>query len=235
MAPRRVPAFPVDAADDRRCELGDGGERDQPDRNQRVRFAREIEVDVAQHEHDDDRAAPDREEQGGEVGAFGQLELLPAQQDRHDEVVADHGGERDRLHDHHAGRGGEAADECEESERRLSLRDRQRQDERVGIHAAGRKVQQSAERDRHHEDVDRQEIQREEPDRFRDVALVHVLHDGHLKLPRQEHDREHRKKHERRPGRVVAARAAEHEQRVQVGDGARALEDVARSRRTSRR
>ena len=66
---------------------------------------------------------------------LGEPQPLPAQQHRHDEVVADHGRERDRLHDHHAGRGGEPADEREEREQRLLLRDRQRQHEGIGVHA----------------------------------------------------------------------------------------------------
>ena len=56
-------AFPEDAADDRGRELRDGRERDEADRDQRVRFAGEVEVEVAQHQDQDDRAAPDAEQQ----------------------------------------------------------------------------------------------------------------------------------------------------------------------------
>ena len=88
------------------------------------------------------------------------------------------------------------------------------------------KVQQAAERDRQHEDVDRQQVEREQPDRLVEVALVHVFHHRHLELARQEHDGGHRQEGERGPRRVVAAVAADREQRAQLGHLAGAAEDV---------
>ena len=45
IAPRRVAALPEHAAEDGRRELRNGGKRDQADRDQRVRFAREPEIE----------------------------------------------------------------------------------------------------------------------------------------------------------------------------------------------
>ena len=56
-APARVRALPVDAADDRRRELRHRGEGDQPDGHQRVGLAGEAEVEVAEQQDRDDRAA----------------------------------------------------------------------------------------------------------------------------------------------------------------------------------
>ena len=138
-----------------------------------------------------------------------QAEEPDPQGERHHEVVAHHGGERDRLHDHHPGRGRQAAQEHREREQRAPFGDRQREHERVGVHAAAREVQQPAERDRQHEQVDRQHVQGKQPARLGDVRLVDVLDDGHLELPRQAQDRERREHEQPRPARVAPGRPVE--------------------------
>ena len=107
------------------------------------------------------------------------------------------------------------------------LRHRQRQHEGVGVHGAAREMQQAAEGDRQHEHVDRQQVEREQPDRLVEVALVHVLDHRHLELARQEHDRDHRQERERSPARVVAGRAPERQQRIELRHLRGAVEDVA--------
>ena len=79
--------------------------------------------------------------------------------------------------------------------------------------AAG-KVQQSAERDRQHEQVDREHVQREQPARLGDVPLVDVLDDGDLELPRQAQDRERRQHEQPGPARVAPGRSVERREQV---------------------
>ena len=91
----------------------------------------------------------------------------------------------------------------------LPLGERQAEHEGVGVHRPRpAKRTQPAEGDRRDEEVDDEQVEREEPDRGLHVALVDVLHDRHLELARQEEDREHRDERrgdERRPGRPDAA------------------------------
>ena len=149
-----------------------------------------------------------------------------AQQGRHDEVVAHHGAERHRLDDDHAGRRGKSADEGKQRNRLLVLGHRQGQHERVGVHAPLREVEQAAERDRQHEDVDQQEIEREEPDRLFDVALVDVLDHEHLELSGQDENRQHGEHGERDPARVAGARI-DGEQPGQIARSGGVREQVA--------
>ncbi|MCZ7562889.1 MAG: hypothetical protein M5U08_02970 [Burkholderiales bacterium] len=91
-------------------------------------------------------------------------------------------------------------------------------------------MQPAAEGDRQHENVDREHVEREEPDRLVQVAFVHVLDHRHLELARQEHDREHRQDRQPHPASVAAGDALdrrEHRRQPRLGGGAR--EDVAES------
>ena len=88
------------------------------------------------------------------------------------------------------------------------------------------KLHQPAERDRQHEDIDRKQIERKQPDRLVEMALVDVFHHRDLELARQEHDGEHRQKGQRGPARVIAAFAAEHGQGIELRHGGRAAKDV---------
>ena len=115
---------------------------------------------------------------------------------------------RDRLHDDHAGRGGEPADEDQQRQRLLALGHRQRQNVRVGVDLPVAEPEQPADRDRQHEDVDDQQVEREQPACAQEVPLVDVLHNRDLPLPRQQHDREHRQHREPHPVAVVLGRRA---------------------------
>jgi len=70
---------------------------------------------------------------------------------------------------------------------------------KVGVGAAALEEDQAAERDRHHEDVDRQQVRGEGPGCAAHVRLGHVLDHHHLELPRQQDDREHGQQHEAEP------------------------------------
>jgi hypothetical protein len=63
-------------------------------------------------------------------------------------------------------------------------------------------VQQAAQRNGQHEQVDEQQVERKHPDRAAQVALVDVLHHHHLELARQEHHRQHGQQHQPEPLRA---------------------------------
>ena len=215
--------LPVDAAQHGGCELRHRRKRDQPDRDQRVGLARKPEVRVAEQHDSHDRAAADCEQPPGQVAALARVEQLEPQQQRHDQIVAHHRRQRDGFDDDHSRRRGQAAQEHRQREQLLVLEHRQRQDEHVGIDLAAGKVQQAAERDRQHEQVDRQQVEREHPARLSQVALVDVLDHGDLELARQEHDGEHRQHDQPCPARIAAAGPLgrrEHRGELGVGGGA---------------
>ena len=103
-------APPDQPAEERRRELRDGGERQQADRGE-LRVAGRAVVEVGEEQDDEDRDAPHRQQQRADVGALGDQPLAPLEHQRHDDVVRHHDRERDRLHDHHGGRGRQSADE----------------------------------------------------------------------------------------------------------------------------
>ena len=86
---------------------------------------------------------------------------------------------------------------------------RQRQHEHVAVDLAGREGQQAGDRDRHHEQVDQHEIDREHPARALDLALVVVLDHGDVELPRQQQDRDERQQRHRQQ-RVERRLAGQH-------------------------
>ena len=88
----------------------------------------------------------------------------------------------------------------------LLFRHRQREHEGVGVDAAAREQQQPGERDRQHEDVDEQQVEREQPHRLPEVALVDVLHHQHLELARQNDDGTHGEQRQRDPAGVALRR-----------------------------
>ncbi|EWS65014.1 hypothetical protein Y695_01741 [Hydrogenophaga sp. T4] len=167
-------AFPVQAAQHGGGELRHRGETDEADADQRVGLARQVEIQVAQQQDAQDGQAPDAQQQAGEVTAGARTEAPHAQQEGHDQVVADHSGNRDRFDDHHAGRGGEPADEGRQRQRPMALRQGQRKDEGFRIHAPRAKVQQATDGNGQHKQVDQQQVERKHPDRAAQVLLVDV-------------------------------------------------------------
>ena len=157
---------PQNAPDDRRRELRGRYERDEPDGDEGIGLADEPHIGIAEQHDDHDGAAPDRQQDAGQIATLRQMQAADSQQRRHDEVVAHHGAERHRLDNDHAGRGGKSADEGKQRDRLLTLGHRQGQHERVGVHASLREVEQAAEGDGQHEDIDEEKIEREQPDRL---------------------------------------------------------------------
>jgi len=98
-------------------ELRRGGERNEADGDQGVGLADEPEIEIPQQEDQQDAAAPHDQQQPAHVVLAQEPE---PQEDGHEQVVAEHGGERDRLDDDHARGRGQAADEHEQGQRLLA-------------------------------------------------------------------------------------------------------------------
>jgi hypothetical protein len=128
-----------------------------------------------------------------------------AQEHGHEQIVADHGGQGDGCHDHHAGGRGHAADEDQKGQGFLTHRHGQGQDERVGVHPPPPpgEVQAAAEGNREHEQVDGEQVERKEPDRLGQMVLVDVFDHHDLELARQKQHRKHRQHDVHRPAEVV--------------------------------
>ena len=226
-------AFPVDPEQDRRRELRGRAERHQARRGQRMGFADQLEVQVAEQQGGEDAAPTDRQQQTAQVRPLVQAQPAHPQQHRHDQVVAHHGAERDRLDDHHGGRRRQAAEIGKQGEQLPALRHGQGEHQGVAVDRAAGKAHEPAERDRQDEQVDHQQVQREQPDRLGQVILVDVFDHRHLELARQEQDREPGQAGERQPVGVGQAGALEGQEVAETGiAGARRCR---RSRRTCRR
>jgi hypothetical protein len=99
------------------------------------------------------------------------------------------------------GRGRQPADEDGDAEQRLVCLDRQRQHIHVAVDGAERKGHEPGQRDRNHEQVDRDQIERKQPAGTTDFGVAGILHHADVKLARQEHDRA---KRQQRHGEEIA-------------------------------
>ena len=201
-------APPDQAAEERRRELRDRGEGQQPDGGE-LRVTGQAVVQVGEEQDDEDCSAPDVQQHPASVAAAGEQRLAPLQHQRHDDVVRHHDGERDRLDDHHRGRGRQPADERRDGQQVVAGRQRQREHEHVAVELPGREGQHAGERDRHHEQVDQHQVERKQPGRPPDLGLAVVLHHGDVKLARQQHDGEQRQ-HRHRDQRAEQRLAGQH-------------------------
>ena len=83
------------------------------------------------------------------------------------------------------------------------MRHRQSQNEGIGIDPS-REMQQSAQRDRHHEQVDQEKIQREHPNCSANMAGIDVLHYGNLELARQQQRSKECQRSQRHPAAITS-------------------------------
>src|SRR6516225_2413767 len=172
-----------------RGELGNGGKGDEPDRHQAITLVNDPHVGEAEQNDEPYGAASDAEQNRTRIGA----QLTDPQQHRNHEVVADHSTERDGLDDHHASGGRESAEERQKRKPIVTGSERQRENERVRI-GVRRRAEQPGQRDRHYEQIDSNQISREQPKRAVKVAFVYILDDHDLELPRQANDGRHGQK-----------------------------------------
>ena len=183
--------FPIHAAEHGGSELRHGRETDQADADQGIGLARQIKIHIAEQHDAQNGRAPNAQQQRAEVAAGARTKALGAQQPRHDQVVADHGGDSDGLHNHHACGRRQAPDEGQQGQGGVALGQRQRQHKGLGVHVARAKDHQAPQRNGQDEQVDQKQIQREHPHRSLEVALIDVLHHHHLELTRQKNHRQH--------------------------------------------
>ena len=222
---------PDQADEEGRRELRDRGERQDADGGE-LAVAGEAVIHVGEQQDREDRQPPHLEQQRADVLAAGDQRLAPLQHPRHHDVVRHHDGERDRLDDHHGGRGRQPADEGQDGENARSGMQRQRQHEHVAVDLAAREGHQAGDGDRHDEQVDQHQIDREHPARALDLALVVVLDHRDVELPRQQKDRDERQQRagEQRVERRLAGQHRSGHRRVH-----RLAEQARPGRRTSRR
>ena len=101
-----IAAPPQDGAEQCRGELGDGGERHQPDGGQRISGADHPVEAIGQRQDTDHGGTPDQQQHPGGIIAPRGIAGAQLHQERNDDIVAKHGAERHRRDDDHPGPGG---------------------------------------------------------------------------------------------------------------------------------
>ena len=188
---------PEDPAEQCGQELRDARERDQADGGQRLAPAGDAVIEIPEQQDPHDRQPTRQQDDVAHIArdrgpAAGGLEP-----DRHDDVVRDHGRQRDRGDDHHGGGRREAAEEGQHRQPLLPRGERDGQHEEVGVGALGQQLE-PGHRDRHHEERHQHQVGREGPGGGAQVALVIVLDHEDLEHPRQAEER--RPREEDQPG-----------------------------------
>ena len=119
--------------------------------------------------------------------------------------LRDHDRQRHEIDDHHGGGGRQPADERQQRDGLGPRRQRQGEHEGVGIEGALGQAQQAGRGNRHHEQVDQHQVDREQPGGAADLLLRVVLDHGHMELPRQQHDAHEAEERHRDPAAAVEA------------------------------
>ena len=101
-------------------------------------------------------------------------------------MVRDHDGEGHRFDDHHRGGGRQPAEKGCEGDQVGAVAKRQRQHRHVAVDLAGTERGEAGEGERHHEDVDEDEVEREQPGDAAHVLDGAVLDDRHVELAGQQ-------------------------------------------------
>ncbi|MFK4583896.1 hypothetical protein ABIF83_007373 [Bradyrhizobium ottawaense] len=195
-------APPQQPAEEARRKLRDGGKGEQADRHE-LGIAERAIVEIGHHHDGEDREPARAQQEVAEIRAAGASFRPSLQHQRHHEVVRDHDGECDAFDDHHRGRRRQAADENGDAEKPRTALHRQRQHVHVRVGRAEREGDEAGERDRDHEQIDGDEIEREQPARAADLGIRGVLDHADVELARQQHDRAER---QQRHGEEVADR-----------------------------
>ena len=199
-------APPEEAAEKGRTDLRDRGEGQKPDRSE-PRLTGDALVGESERQNADDRDAADPQHQRADVAVGGsRFRHPPPQEKRHHQIVRDGDREREAVEHHHAGGGGNSADHREQRQPVRAGGERQRQNRKVAVDPAVREHLQPCNRERDHEEVDQNEIEREEPRGRAHAALVVVLNDRDMELPRQENDGEGRQERSDAPDARIRPR-----------------------------
>ena len=216
---------PDQATEEGRRELGNGGKRHEADRCQPVRLSQQPVEEVSEEHDAEDRHPTYGQQQPRHIllVAAGFVAAV-TQQQRQDQTIADHDRQRDRVDDHHGGGRRQASDERQQRDGLRAFGQGQGQHEGVGIERPLRQPHQPGRSDRHHEQVDQHEIDREQPGCALQLPLGVVLHHGDMELARQQHDADHAQE---RHGHPRAAVQALREDFAELGPGADCVEEVA--------
>ena len=220
-------ALPEQTADHHRRKLRYRGKGDQSDRHQRIGFSGDAEIQIAETENHGNGPASDFQQQPREVCARGQTQHRQAQQQRHHEVVADHGRQGDGFDDDHAGGRRQASNIDKQRQALLLMRHRQGQDECIGVNPGTLEMHQARQRHRQYEQIDQEQVEREHPHRAPQMAGIDVFHHRDLKLAWQQQRGEQREEYQCAPGAVGGRRVGGGETARNFGHLRRLREYVA--------
>ena len=174
-------AAPVEPEHQPGREVGDGAEADQADRGERQIARDDAFVGVTGHQDDHDRSPSHEDHERAHVARHAGL---APQEIGHDQLIADHAGKRHAGHDDHRRRRRQAADENESRQPALAVGQRQLQDIEIGVGLRAEQ-QQAGGRDRHDEQVDQHQVEREQPTRRPEAGRMIVLDHGDVELARK--------------------------------------------------
>ena len=180
-------AAPVQATDQGRRELRDRGEREQPMLRQHLLAQRMAVIGECQQCEHDDRDAADQQHPLFDIGTV--MEEPATQQQRHDQVIADHRRQRHAGHDHHAGRRREPADVGRQGQPFVSVREWKCQHVAVRRHRIGTGQRLAGQRDRQHQHADQREVADKHPAGRLQVGRILAFDHRDMELARQADDR----------------------------------------------
>ena len=179
-------AAPVQAADQGRRELRHRRERQQAVLGQGLLVQRMAVVGEGDQRQQQDADAADQQHPAFDPGAL--VQQAASQQQRHHQVVADHGRQGHAGHDHHAGGRRQAADVGGQCQPFVAMRQRQGQHVAVGGLRGGIRQGLPGQRDRQHQHADQRQVSREHPACPLQVRRVLAFHHRHVELARQADD-----------------------------------------------
>jgi hypothetical protein len=193
-------APPVESQQHARREVGDGAEADQANRGERQVAGDDPLVGVGRHQDHHDGGPPyEHHQRAHRARRAGAPTRLLAQQVGHQQLVADHARQSHAGDDHHRSRRRQAADIDEGRQPRLAVGQRHLQHEEVGIDARA-EHEQARRRDRHDEQVDQQQVEREQPARGPEAGWMAVLDHRDVELARQAEESHRRQQRRHDPG-----------------------------------
>ena len=180
---------PVQTQHQRRCKLRGSGERNQTNRSQRFGLINQQVVQPAdQHQHHDGGAAT-VEQHAIEVIAAAICtsftRALELEQQRHDQIVADHRRQGHGCDNHHTRRRREPADERKQGQARSFSQHRQAQHKLVTIARINAEGFHSGNGNRNHQHGKQQQVDRKQPTRAHQIVRIVILNKRDLKLARQ--------------------------------------------------
>lgn len=172
-------ATPVKSDQQRGGKLSDARKRDQSNGDQAVSVANQRVVEIPHQQNHDDGDSAYPQQPIGQLAVAADIEPFDLEQQRHDQLVAYHGRERDGFHDHHPRGRGQPTDEHQQGQALETCGERQRQHEAVRVSGI---QQQPRQGNGNHEQVDQQHVERKQPAGANQVLLIDVLDDQYLEL-----------------------------------------------------